>query len=101
MVSNSSIIQDEVLSHRMGLIPIKADARKLDYVVDNEETDRDTIVFHLNVECTEEQVTSKSPTGTIQTKYKNESVLSGHLQWLEQGEQHEVFPGMRYDHRNI
>ena len=34
---NNSIIQDEVLAHRVGLIPIKCDPNKLEYVV-NEET---------------------------------------------------------------
>lgn len=30
---NTSIIQDEILSHRLGLIPIKADPRLFDYVI--------------------------------------------------------------------
>jgi len=29
---NTSIIQDEILSHRLGLIPIHADPRLFDYV---------------------------------------------------------------------
>ena len=29
---NTSIIQDEVLSHRLGLIPIRADPRRFKYV---------------------------------------------------------------------
>ena len=39
---NSSIIQDEVLSHRLGLIPINCDPEKLEYVQGEEETDSDT-----------------------------------------------------------
>jgi hypothetical protein len=35
---NTSIIQDEVLSHRIGLIPIAADPNQFEYVVDEEET---------------------------------------------------------------
>ena len=31
---NTSIIQDEVLAHRLGLIPIKADPRLFTYVTD-------------------------------------------------------------------
>lgn len=49
---NTSIIQDEVLAHRIGLIPLKVDPNKLDYVVNEEETDKDTLVFHFDVECT-------------------------------------------------
>lgn len=33
MYNNTSIIQDEVLSHRLGLIPLKADPRNFDYKV--------------------------------------------------------------------
>ena len=39
---NTSIIQDEVLAHRMGLIPIRCDPNKLDYVQNEDETDSDT-----------------------------------------------------------
>ncbi len=31
MLSNTSIIQDEVLAHRLGLIPLKIDPTKLEY----------------------------------------------------------------------
>lgn len=79
---NSSIIQDEVLAHRVGLIPIRADARKLDYVIGDEETDKDTIVFHFDVECT-----AGSGDSVI-----NGSALSGAMKWLPQGSQNEVFP---------
>jgi DNA-directed RNA polymerase I and III subunit RPAC1 len=42
----------KVLAHRVGLIPIRADPSKLDFVgADNEETDKDTLVFHYDVEC--------------------------------------------------
>mgnify|MGYP000305420675 CR=1 FL=1 len=83
---NSSIIQDEVLAHRIGLIPIRADARKLDYVIGDEETDKDTIVFHFDVECT--------TTGGSEPEVINASALSGELKWLPQGAQSEVFPGI-------
>jgi len=48
---NSSIIQDEVLAHRVGLIPIKVDPNKLEYVVKDDETVADTLVFHYDVQC--------------------------------------------------
>ncbi len=92
---NSSVIQDEVLAHRVGLIPINADPRKLEYVVGEEETDKDTIVFHFDVECTSEL------TGTIkangESAYVNENALSGALTWLPQGNQTTVFPGLNSD----
>jgi DNA-directed RNA polymerase I and III subunit RPAC1 len=53
--NNSSLIHDEVLAHRFGLIPLQVDARMLDeWDVSNDEeapTDRNTVVFKLSVEC--------------------------------------------------
>jgi len=58
MWNNSSLIHDEVLAHRLGLIPLAVDARLLDAVDDEEEdgdnftpTDRNTIVFVLEASC--------------------------------------------------
>ena len=52
--NNTSIIQDEVLAHRLGLIPIKADPRLFEYRQegDNEGTAGDTLEFQLKVRCT-------------------------------------------------
>lgn len=48
VVNNTSVIPDEVLAHRMGLLPIYADPRKFDYpAATGESTDLNTIVFEL------------------------------------------------------
>jgi DNA-directed RNA polymerase I and III subunit RPAC1 len=51
--NNSSIVHDEVLAHRMGLVPIMVDPRKFDEFEgnDDEPTDRNTLVFKLHVSC--------------------------------------------------
>lgn len=50
VINNTSIIPDEVLAHRLGLVPIHADARKFDYLA-GEPTDVNTIVFELREKC--------------------------------------------------
>jgi len=67
--NNTSIIQDEILSHRLGLIPLKADprlfqmkpsslsveesAKKTDeeLVQDAEGTPQDTLIYELKIRC--------------------------------------------------
>jgi len=53
MWNNSSIVHDEVLSHRLGLVPVNVDPRLFDDILgdDDEPTDRNTIVFRLEVKC--------------------------------------------------
>jgi len=53
--TNTSIIQDEVLSHRLGLIPINADPNKFEeYSEEDGPTDLNTIVFKLEAFCQED-----------------------------------------------
>ena len=52
MWNNSSIVHDEVLSHRLGLVPINIDPRLFETFEENDEpTDRNTVMFQLEVKC--------------------------------------------------
>ncbi|KAK3021552.1 hypothetical protein RJ639_046500, partial [Escallonia herrerae] len=52
IANNTSVIQDEVLAHRLGLIPIKVDPRLFDYMSENDvPNEKNTIVFKLHVRC--------------------------------------------------
>ncbi len=75
---NTSIIQDEVLAHRLGLIPIKVDPRTFDFKgPEDAATDANTIVMKLDA-------TAKRSGGTV---------YSGALEWVPQGAQEERFSG--------
>lgn len=56
--NNTSVVQDEVLAHRLGLVPLYIDPRILeDAPVDyqNNSTDRNTVVFTLEVQCSDRE----------------------------------------------
>lgn len=86
---NTSIIQDEVLAHRIGLIPINCDPDKLEDLLNpDEETDKDTVVFNLNSTCTDEKIVNKYG----KEEFVNQNVLSSAFQWVPAGNQLDVFP---------
>lgn len=70
VMNNTSIIPDEVLSHRLGLIPIHADPRKFDFP-SGDPTDVTTIVFELRVACT--PVKGSKTGARPEEKYQNSS----------------------------
>jgi len=88
---NTSIIQDEVLAHRLGLIPIKADPRLFKYVEEGKGTpnEKNTIIFTLDVGCTRNaSAPASAPTSE---KFNNSTILSNEIKWIPQGKQAERF----------
>ncbi|CDK29286.1 unnamed protein product [Kuraishia capsulata CBS 1993] len=80
--NNTSVVQDEVLAHRIGMIPLKVDPELLSWVdpnapEDGKFTDDNTIVLSLDVQCKE--------------KDKTMSVYARDLVFEPQGRQVEVF----------
>lgn len=51
IANNTSVVQDEVLAHRLGLIPIQVDPRLFEFAGNNTPNEKNTIVFKLHVRC--------------------------------------------------
>lgn len=91
--NNTSIIQDEVLAHRMGLLPLKADPRLFAYRTEEsteQGTEQDTLEYELKVKCTRRKEAGKDQSN-FDDIYKNHKVYSGHLKWLPKGKQAQIY----------
>ena len=79
-----------MLAHRVGLVPILADANIFEFVGE-EETDVDTVVFHLEYECPPlpDGIEMDGDGLPILSKEQREAqmVFSKHLVWQPQGHQ--------------
>ena len=98
---NTSVIQDEVLAHRLGLIPLCGDRDKLRqmgwYIKPSEgdenpteKTDYNTLVFSLNVKCDwKEGALQKAARGETDPDelYVNHSIYARDLAWIPHGKQ--------------
>lgn len=100
LFQNTSIIQDEVLSHRVGLVPVKADPRLFEYREEGSDpTDADTLVFKLHIKCQRKpkdaaKQKEREELGAEEKeedKYVNYRVTSKDLVWVPQGNQAEKF----------
>jgi len=89
--NNTSVIHDEVLAHRIGLIPLNIDPELQEFRTaaghHSTPNDRNTVVFKLHVVCERNPKAPKGGTG----QYINEYVKSGDLVWEPQGEQRSIF----------
>ncbi|XP_072031344.1 DNA-directed RNA polymerases I and III subunit RPAC1-like [Amphiura filiformis] len=90
--NNTSIIQDEVLAHRLGLIPIKADPRMFEYKQEGDEngSPEDTVEFQLKIKCTKNPNAPKDATDPDEL-YRHTKVTTEHLKWIPTGNQSDLF----------
>ncbi|KAI7864120.1 DNA-directed RNA polymerase [Spinellus fusiger] len=91
VMNNTSIIQDEVLAHRLGLIPILADPFTFDYKTEEDgPTDLNTVVFKLKAKCERNPNAAADETDPLKI-YNNANVYSSDLIWEPKGDQAEKF----------
>ncbi|KAH8110387.1 DNA-directed RNA polymerase [Phellopilus nigrolimitatus] len=88
--NNTSVIHDEVLAHRLGLVPLNVDPGMFEMRDATAlPTDRNTLVFKLDVTCTRKRA---APAGATDPDvlYENHLVTAGMLRWEPQGEQADI-----------
>ncbi|XP_046659018.1 DNA-directed RNA polymerases I and III subunit RPAC1-like [Homalodisca vitripennis] len=90
--NNTSLLQDEVLAHRLGLIPLRADSRLFEYKpeADAEPTDQDTLKFELKIKCSRNAAAGKE-SNRADDLYLNHNVYSKHIKWLPIGSQSDLY----------
>lgn len=93
--NNTSVIQDEVLAHRIGLIPLNVSPDLLTWVDQSADekdryTDENTIVLSLDVSCTKNPHAPADSTDPNEL-YRNSNVYARDLKFEPQGRQIELF----------
>ena len=101
MYNNTSIIQDEVLSHRLGLIPLRADPRKFEwYKEEKSEEDKlkesshpssygnakNALEFELKVRCKNNPEAGKTADDP-EDLYIDHKVMTSHIKWIPRKDQ--------------
>jgi DNA-directed RNA polymerase I and III subunit RPAC1 len=101
--TNTSVIPDEVLAHRLGLVPLAVHPSHFTVRAKGEEsTDENTLVFELSVKCTVNPECQPGTSDDPAQKYLNSNVLSSHLKWKPQGGQEErISPAVKPVHEDI
>eukprot|EP01116_Phalansterium_solitarium_P003805 TRINITY_DN14632_c0_g1_i1.p1 TRINITY_DN14632_c0_g1~~TRINITY_DN14632_c0_g1_i1.p1 ORF type:complete len:371 (+),score=115.02 TRINITY_DN14632_c0_g1_i1:130-1242(+) len=93
--NNTSVMQDEVLAHRIGLVPIHADpaqfVKRTNFDATAAGTSFDTIVFKLDVTCKKNPNAPSDGNAPPDQLYINDKVYSGDLKWEPVGAQAEIF----------
>jgi DNA-directed RNA polymerase I and III subunit RPAC1 len=105
--NNTSIIQDEVLAQRLGLIPLRVDSvgltnylrwyKKFDTDAPQEERasaafDYNTIILHLKIECTRNESAARGELDP-RKKYHNAHVYAKDIEFKPFGAQLDFFGG--------
>lgn len=88
LFNNTTVIPDEVLVHRLGLIPIKVDPRLfVNKDPDGADTEEDTLKFELKVKCSRKLGATKDNSIPDETSCVNSKIRSEHLKFVPLGNQ--------------
>lgn len=92
MYNNTSIVQDEVLAHRLGLVPLKVDPRFFEFrnKDDTEWAAQDSVKYELKVRCSKNPEAAPNETNP-DVLFINRKVLSSSLKWVPIGNQTDIF----------
>lgn len=110
LFQNTSVIPDEVLVHRIGLLPLRVDAAQFKYRRDDDSLDSsNSLKFELRVKCTRKPQYAKLSDEELLKKglrpeqyLDNAEVYANQLRWVPQGSQQEQYPqGIRLVHEDI
>ena len=96
MINNTSVIPDEVLAHRIGLIPFKVDARLFEFQQSDSKTlnANEVLQFSLKVKCEKNPNAPKEANNT-DVLYTNSKVYSGDIKWQPFEEQNDLFSDVK------
>ncbi|KAE9552206.1 hypothetical protein FO519_004587 [Halicephalobus sp. NKZ332] len=115
LYQNDTVLQDEVVCHRIGLLPVRADSRYFDWpsnpvvetnagnqsVVEEPAGDpKQELIFEVNMKCKKKKVVPADATNK-NDHFENSVVYSKNFNWVPIGDQAAIFrhdpPRMVYD----